>query len=128
MAALELPFPESEMREGSCRAVFFTFDSVPINTDGVLNTERGIFTSTQEGKYTFSLAAFSSNEYVIIQIYKNNKFVFHIVDSNNKGNGNNLAYYWMDTLQHGDTIRLNINNGELHSDSVNFVIFNGFLL
>ena len=107
---------------------FVTFDSAPINTDGVLNTERGIFTSTQEGKYAFSLAAFSSNEYVIIQIYKNNKFVFHIVDSNNKGNGNNLAYYWMDTLQHGYTIRLNINNGELHSDSVNFVIFNGFLL
>ena len=104
---------------------FVTFDSAPINTDGVLNTERGIFT---EGKYAFSLAAFSSNEYVIIQIYKNNKFVFHIVDSNNKGNGNNLAYYWMDTLQHGDTIRLNINNGELHSDSVNFVNFNGFLL
>ena len=107
---------------------YITFDSATINTGGVLNTETGTFTSSQAGNYAFSLAAFSSNKDVYIHIYKNQQFEFHVVDLNDKGNGNNLAYYWMDTLQRGDTIKLKVGNGELHSDSVNFIIFNGFLL
>ena len=108
---------------------FITFDSAPINTGGDLNTETGTFTSSEAGTYAFSLSAFSSTEtYVEVGIYKNGQFEFHVFDANNKGNGNNLAYYWMDTLQDGDTIKLKVNNGELHSDSVNFIIFNGFLL
>ena len=110
-------------------SAFITFDSAPINTGGVLNTETGIFTSSQAGNYAFSLAAFSSNKSIVyINIYKNDIFVFHVVDGNDKGNGNNLAYYWMDTLQDGDTIKLKVQSGELYSDSVNFIIFNGFLL
>ena len=92
---------------GKLSSAFITFDSAPINTGGVLNTETGIFTSSQAGNYAFSLAAFSSNKYVYIQVYKNGIFEFHVYDGNNKGNGNNLAYYWMDTLQDGDTIKLN---------------------
>ena len=111
-----------------------TFNSAPINTKGVLNLATGVFTAPRAGIYVFSKSSFSgkSTDYKQIYVKKNGQTQFNILDgkSSSSGDGNNLAYYWMDQLNAGDTLKL-VNtayHAQIQSNANNPFIFNGFLL
>ena len=113
-----------------------TFNSAAINTKGVLNLATGVFTAPRAGIYVFSKSLFTgktTQQYKRIQVTKNGRKQFFIHDgpSSSSANGDNMAYYWMDQLNAGDTLKLeNGHSGHspLQSNANNPFIFNGFLL
>ena len=111
-----------------------TFNSAPINTKGVLNLATGVFTAPRAGIYVFSKSSFTgqTTKYKLIYVLKNGRKQFFIADghSSSSGYGDNMAYYWMDQLNAGDTLKL-VNSGHyapIQSNANNPFIFNGFLL
>ena len=113
------------------------FDSAAINTKGVLNLATGVFTAPRAGIYVFSKSSFTgkTTQYKIIQVMKNGGKQFYIADgrSSSSGSGDNMAYYWMDQLNAGETLKL-VNSpssssyAPIQSNANNPFIFNGFLL
>ena len=110
-----------------------TFNSAAINTKGVLNLATGVFTAPRAGIYVFSKSSFTGNtsKYKQIHIMKNGRKQFIVTDgTSSSANGDNMAYYWMDQLNAGDTLKL-VNSGSyapIQSNANNPFIFNGFLL
>ena len=114
-----------------------TFDSAAINTKGVLNLATGVFTAPRAGIYVFSKSSFTgqTTKYKLIYVLKNGRKQFFIADghSSSSGYGDNMAYYWMDQLNAGDTLKL-VNSADsssyapIQSNANNPFIFNGFLL
>ena len=112
------------------------FDSAVINTKGVLNLATGVFTAPRAGIYVFSKSLFTgkTTQWKRIQVMKNGRKQFFIHDGNSMSNsGDNMAYYWMDQLNAGETLKL-VNSPDsssyapIQSNANNPFIFNGFLL
>ena len=111
-----------------------TYDKPTINTGEVLNLESGVFTVAQRGNYAFSISFFlkkqasqtDTQHYFHGYIYKNGARVYHLLDKHSDGNGHNFAYFWMESLEAGDTIKITGSN--LESGSGNLNVFSGFLL
>ena len=107
-----------------------TYDKATINTGEVLNLDTGVFTASQRGIYAFSISFFPrkkpTNTYFHGYIYKDRNLVYHLLDINSDDNGHNFAYFWMDSLEAGDTIK--ITGFKLDSGSGNLNVFSGFLL
>ena len=96
----------------------------------------GVFTAPRTGIYVFSKSSFSgkTTDYKQIFVNKNGRTQFNILDApaSSSGDGDNLAYYWMDQLNAGDTLKL-VNSDEgtrapIQSNANNPFFFNGFLL
>ena len=94
----------------------------------------GVFTAPRAGIYVFSKSSFSgkTTDYKQIYVNKNGRTQFNILDakSSSSGDGDNLAYYWMDQLNAGETSKLvnSASYGPIQSNTNNPFIFNGFLL
>ena len=96
----------------------------------MLNLESGHFTATRRGVYalsiSFSLKRQDTGSYFNGYVYKNGAQIYHLLDRHSDGNGHNFAYFWMELLEAGDTIKITGKNVESGSGNLN--VFSGFLL
>jgi len=85
----------------------------------------GLYTLTFSGQSGYG--RYDTN---IIKVKKNGEFIFNILDYNDadKGDINNMAYTWADTIQSGDTIELDVSSGHLFASSTLPLTFTGQLI
>ena len=115
---------------------YISYNTATINTNGVLDLGSGLFTVPRggHGKYSFSFVCSGRRTKSIhIVVEKNGLEKFRITDGDDQNvEGANVSYYWLEDLQDGDTIRLQVYDwsirDSLHSNPNNPVIFNGFRL
>ena len=112
---------------------YISYNTATINTNGVLDLSSGLFTVPRDGhgQYAFSFVCSGRrSKYLVISVQKNGDSKFLIADADVENiEGANVSYYWLEDLQDGDTIRLQVLSGDdLHSNPNNHVIFSGFRL
>ena len=114
----------------SASASVMNYDKATINTEEVLNLESGVFNASQRGIYalsiSFSLKRQDADNVFDGYVYKNGAQIYHFVDGHSDGNGLNFAYFWIELLEAGDTIK--ITGESVESGSGNLNVFSGFLL
>ena len=123
-----------DANSGTSATTSINYDKATINTGEMLNLESGVFTATQRGIYGLSVSFFLreqvSQTHFHGWIYKNGAKVYHLLDClldrNSDSNGQNFAYFWIELLEAGETIKI---TGEgVESGSGNMSVFSGFLL
>ena len=119
-----------EANSGPSDTTLINYDKATINTGEILNLESGVFTAARHGVYALSVSFFlrkqESQTYFHGNIYKNGAPIYHLLDRHSDGNGHNFAYFWMELLEPGDTIK--VTGRSLESGSANLNVFSGFLL
>ena len=117
-----------EANSGTSSTSVINYDEATINTEEVLNLNNGVFTAARRGVYALSISFFVQDSGTNFNgyIYKNGAQVYHLLEKNSDGNGQNFAYFWIELLEAGETIKI---TGEgVESGSGNLIVFSGFLL
>ena len=107
-----------------------TFDSSAVNFESALNLTSGVFTAPNSGTYYFSFSALtgSSRGKTTVTVYKKGAKAFEINEKNDEGTMHSFSSSWVETLNAGDTIVLDVTSHKLYVGGTYSVIFNGFSL
>ena len=107
-----------------------TFDSTIVNFESALNSTSGVFTAPSSGTYYFSLSALTgtSRGKTTITVSKKGAKAFEINEKNDRGTLHSLSYSWVEQLNAGDTIVLDVTSHKLYVGGTYSVFFNGFSL
>ena len=107
-----------------------TFDEAPINVNGGLNPQSGVFVAPRSAYYVFTLSAKShtSAAKVSLDVLKNGILLFRIRDYNDLDSMNNIGYNFMERMDTGDTIKVSVteNHQGIYSDENDFIHFTGY--
>ena len=107
-----------------------TFDEAPINVNGGLNPQSGVFVAPRSAYYVFTLSAKShtSAAKVSLDVLKNGILLFRIRDYNDLDPMNNIGYNFMERMDTGDTIKVSVteNHQGIYSDENDFIHFTGY--
>ena len=97
-----------------------TFDEAPINVNGGLNPQSGVFVAPRSAYYVFTLSAKShtSPSKVSVDVLKNGILLFRIRDYNDLVSMNNIGYNFMERMDTGDNIKVSVteNHKGIYSD------------
>ena len=107
-----------------------TFDSSAVNFESALNLTSGVFTAPSSGTYYFSFSALtgSSRGKTTVTVFKKGSKAFEINEKNVEGTMHSFSYSWVEPLNAGDTIVLDVTSHKLYVSGTYSVIFNGFSL
>ena len=118
---------------GTSSLSVITYDTATTNTEEVLNLNNGVFTAPRRGIYALSISLFLKRQipggysgYFRGHVYKNGAQIYQLIDTISRYNGHNFAFFWMEILEAGDTIK--IAGESVKSGSGNLNVFSGFLL
>ena len=107
-----------------------TFDEAPINVNGGLNPQSGVFVAPRSAYYVFSLSAKSHNSVakVSVDVLKNGILLFRIRDYSDLVSQNNIGYNFMERMDTGDNLKVAVteNHKGIYSDDNDFIHFNGY--
>ena len=89
-----------------------------------------MFTAPSAGTYFFSLSALTgtSRGQTTVTVSKKGAKSFEINEKNDQGTLHSLSYSWVETLNAGDTIVLDVTSHKLYVGGTYSVFFNGFSL
>ena len=107
-----------------------TYDSSAVNFESALNLTSGVFTAPSSGTYYFSFSALtgSSRGKTTVTVYKKGVKAFEINERNVDGTMHSFSYSWVEPLNAGDTIVLDVTSHKLYVSGTYSVVFNGFSL
>ena len=119
-----------EANSGTSSTSVINYDEATINTEEVLNLNNGVFTAARRGVYALSISLSLKRQDTDSTfdgyVYKNGAQIYNFMDTHTDGNFHNLAYFWMDLLEAGDTIKITADSVEFGSG--NLSVFSGFQL
>ena len=108
-----------------------TYNVLVENVGGGMDIETGVFTTPQDGLYTFSFSGetYNAGSYTYVRIYKNGAEEF--VNRNDQGSDENwgqISHTWLSDLKVGDKINVKVTDGYMYSNSIHRITFNGYLV
>ena len=113
---------------GTTIASDLTFDEAPVNVNGGLNPQSGVFVAPRSSYYGFTLSAKSLTKgKVSLDVIKNGRLLFKIKDYNYLDHQNNIGYNFMERMETGDNIKVSVteNHIGIYSDNDDFIHFTG---
>ena len=114
--------------EGNFFSGDVTYTREVANVGNGLDISSGVFSCPQSGLYMLSFSGLTINDatYTLVSIYINGveDFVLHSYTTADYNN-DVISHTWLVHLNYNDKVNLKITAGQMYSDSINRITFNG---